>query len=266
MGTVLVNIRPMLSPVDKLTCNKVIKWGYDQGESYNLIDQVTIENIKDLIVGFGLQFTGQPRIDLINVINFLNTLNKYCPPEWYQTVEGCIAHEHIMKDQVCVLKDGGVFPPPPPNPEDIDNEEDCLAMNWYWYNDACHVSPQTPAECKNYSECIRAGWYWYDYACHYTPEPPPPDVQPDDFNNKTDCELAGFHWYNSKCNRYAEEVKPPPLPIPEANMFLVYAGYLDEYLETLGILKVIERGIVILLRNWLLLIGNFLIWLEKRGT
>ena len=266
LGKVLISIRPMLSASHKITCDYILGWAIKQGQSYFLIDLVEIDNVKKALVLFGQEFTGQSRTDLIASINFLNSLNKFNPPEMYSTVEGCIAHEHIVKDGVCVLADGGVFPPIPPKPEDIKNETDCMAMNWYWYNGVCNVSPQTPEECKTYSECIRKGWFWYDNACHYTAKPPTPTPQPDNYDNKTDCEFNGFYWYNSKCNLSPETIEPSPIPIPGGNMFLQYAGYLDEYLKTLGVLKVIEKGIVVLLRNWLLLLGNFLIWLEKRGT
>lgn len=266
VGKTMANLLPLLPDNWKASCRMFMVWCIEQGNSYILIDIAEIDAWKNVVVLIGQQLTGQPRTDCIAVINFLNTLNKFNPPEMYSTVEGCIAHEHIVKDGVCVLKSDGVFPPPPPLPEDIKNETDCLAMNWYWYNSACHVSPQTPGECKNYSECIRKNWYWYDNSCHYNPKPEETELQPEDYTDQHSCEYNGFYWYNNKCNRYTEPVDPGPIPIPSGNMFLTYAGYLDEYLKTLGILKVIEKGIVVLLRNWLLLLGNFLIWLEKRGA
>lgn len=266
VGKAMINIRPILPSNWKAACNNFIAWGYKQGNSYITIPIDEIDAWKNVVVMIGETLTGQPRTDCIAIINFLNTLNKFNPPEMYSTVEGCIAHEHEMVDGVCRLKDGGVFPPPPPKPEDIKNETDCLAMNWYWYNGVCNVSPQTPAECKNYSECVRKGWFWYDNACHYTAEPlPPTPPQPEDINNQAQCLAWKYFWYDNACHRYAK-VEPPPIPIPGGNMFLEYAGHLDEYLKTLGALKVVERGIVVLLRNWFLLIGNFLIWMEKRGT
>jgi len=265
-GQVMTNIRPLVTENWKASINLFIKWGMDKGNSYILIPVDQIDAWKNVLVLIGQTLSGQPKTDIITVINFLNTLNKFNPPERYSTKEGCIAHEHDWKNGKCVLKYTGVFPPPPPKPEDIKNETDCKKMNWYWYNNACHVSPALPGNYKTKSECEAHGYYWYYSYCHADPQAIPLPPKPEDFKDKSSCEAYAFYWYDGKCNRYPEEVIEPPLPIPGANQFLVYAGHLDEYLKTLGLLQVIERGIVVLLRNWLLLIGNFLIWLEKRST
>lgn len=263
---VIDSVIPGLDEFDTGMLRSFKTWIYYQENKYFGLDAAEVEAWSQAIKLLLTQFDGQSKNDLIGIRYFLATLNHATQPEDYLTEEGCIAHEHEWTDGICVLADGGIFPPPPPLPEDITNEIDCLAMNWYWYNNACHDYPQTPGECKNYTECVLAGWYWYNDACHLEPEPVIPDPIPGDFTDQLNCESHGFYWYDSACHYTSKPVDPDPIPIPDGNMLLEYAGYLDEYLATLSILKIIERGIVILLRNWLLLLGNFLIWLKERGT
>lgn len=188
-GTVLYNIKPMLSPNNKKTCNQVIAWGFEQGNNYIGIDNAEIKFVRVWLKGITDLFSGQSKADLDACWWFLATLN----------ISG--------------------------NAADFQTSDGCIARGFYWYSNACHA--ELKPEPKPEPEPPEP------------PKPPPPEPPPP---------------------------IPPPTPIPEANMFLQYAQYLDEYLLTLGVLKVIERGIVILLRNWLRLIGNFLIWLEKRGA
>ena len=93
---------------------------------------------------------------------------------------------------------------------------------------------------------------------------------------------GGFYWYNNLCNTEPKPIEPeppgpqplepepipgeppPPIPVP-SSMIGQYAELLDNYLDTLSPLKIIERGIVILLRNWFRVIAAFLEWQEKRG-
>ena len=60
---------------------------------------------------------------------------------------------------------------PTPEPEDIDNKQECIDADYYWYNESCHAQQ---AECDDYaaeSECSNASCFWYNNICHNTEEP-----------------------------------------------------------------------------------------------
>jgi len=112
--------------------------------------------------------------------------------------------------------------------------EGCSAHGYYFYGDACHAEPLQPTPRPPTPPTPPV-----------PPEPIPPEPKPPE----------------------PPTPEPPPLPgiIPPWQQILDYAKLLDNYLPTLPLTKVIERGIVILFRNWLRVIGTFLKWqAEKR--
>jgi len=118
--------------------------------------------------------------------------------------------------------------PPAPEPEDFDNEADCEAAGFYWYDDACHeeeevivcadyeTEEECPATCYWYEDACHeeaptcsdyeteeecpASCYWYAGACHEE------EATCEDYETEDECEEAGCYWYDSACH---EEAPPP---------------------------------------------------------
>jgi len=140
----------------------------------------------------------------------------------------------------------------------ISNED--LARCWGFVNTLNHVVSTTFYQTSE--GCFAHGYYFYDDACHAEPiqiiprpDPiPPTPAPPEPIPPEPEPEPE-------------PTPEPTPLPgiIPPWQQILDYAKLLDAYLKTLSLTKIIERGIVILFRNWLRVIGAFLKWqAEKR--
>ena len=98
LSTVLNNIKPLLSPSDKQTCNQVISWGIQQGNNYFDINVEERSVVWVWLGGLQSQFTGQSKIDVINAGSFLLTLNTNKPAEYWHTIDGCSAHGYYFYD------------------------------------------------------------------------------------------------------------------------------------------------------------------------
>lgn len=223
---VLQSVQPALSEPDGTTCTRVLRWSKSHRNDYYGIPENEKDLTMDWIRTIRDQFSGDSRDYLIECIDFIRSLNYKVAPATYHSRRGCeIRGGYYWYDDRCHA-DREVILPEEKTPSDYHTRVTCKAAGFYWFNDACHDRRITLEDVRTEEDCITWGGYWYSGACHTTP---PVDVPPI---------LTGL-------SALAEQVAC--------------------YCETISSLRIIEKGICIILRNWLRVIAGFQEWLSRKS-
>ncbi|MCB9747843.1 MAG: DNRLRE domain-containing protein [Candidatus Omnitrophica bacterium] len=92
-------------------------------------------------------------------------------------------------------------------------QEDCEKLNYFWYLNKCHSSPEVLAcgvdhieYCKTEEECLSLGNYWYDQSCHS--QSAPAVCTSDSLSlclTENDCQQAQGFWYDEGCHVQTKE-------------------------------------------------------------
>jgi len=106
---VLTDIKPALLKPGKDTINKIISWVLTLNWQMQGINQVQINWFRTWLAGLAQRFTGESKADLLACVKFLGWVNGSIPP--YE----------IKTQRVCEIN------------------------NWYWWGNACRLTPETKA-------------------------------------------------------------------------------------------------------------------------
>ena len=122
------------------------------------------------------------------------------------------APRNFKDDSGEALEQGECATEPPPAAQCGENslaacssEDDCLAMNGFWYEEGCHGEALPGCDeqhldlCADEDECSSAGGFWYDSACNSSAQPSCDGANLDLCSDESSCSLAGGFWVGGEC-------------------------------------------------------------------
>ncbi|GAH26899.1 unnamed protein product [marine sediment metagenome] len=118
---VMIAVKPSLLAPGQKTINDIITWARALNWIIFGVNQTEVNWIRTWIATLSLRFIGESKADLLACVKFLGWINKGIPLNQIDTKRVCVAYDHYWYDSACHASPDTEKPPPPYEPPEPEN-------------------------------------------------------------------------------------------------------------------------------------------------